>query len=38
MGYGEITDPAQAPLAQAAGYLVRQLATGRRAAARGART
>ena len=29
MGYGEITDPAQAPLAQAAGYLVRHLATGR---------
>jgi cobaltochelatase CobT len=28
-GYGEITDPARAPLAQAAGYLVRQLATGR---------
>ena len=29
MGYAEITDPAQAPLAQAAGYLVRHLATGR---------
>ena len=29
MGYGELTDPAQAPLAQAAGYLVRHLATGR---------
>jgi cobaltochelatase CobT len=29
MGYAEITDPARAPLAQAAGYLVRQLATGR---------
>ena len=29
MGYGEITDPGQAPLAQAAGYLVRHLATGR---------
>ena len=28
-GYGEITDPAQAPLAQAAGYMVRQIATGR---------
>ena len=28
-GYGEITDPAQAPLAQAAGYLLRHLATGR---------
>ena len=27
-GYGEITDPAQAPIAQAAGYMVRQLATG----------
>ena len=29
LGYAEITDPAQAPLAQAAGYLVRHLATGR---------
>ncbi len=29
MGYGEITDPGQAPLSQAAGYLVRHLATGR---------
>jgi cobaltochelatase CobT len=29
MGYAEITDPKQAPLAQAAGYLVRSLATGR---------
>ena len=29
MGYGDITDPAQAPLATAAGYLVRHLATGR---------
>nr|MBA3324396.1 cobaltochelatase subunit CobT [Paracoccaceae bacterium] len=29
MGYAEITDPAKAPLAQAAGYLVRQLATDR---------
>ncbi len=28
-GYAEVTDPAQAPLAQAAGYLVRHLATGR---------
>jgi cobaltochelatase CobT len=28
-GYGEITDPGQAPLSQAAGYMVRQLATGR---------
>ena len=28
-GYAEITDPGRAPLAQAAGYLVRQLATGR---------
>lgn len=28
-GYGEITDRAQAPLATAAGYLVRELATGR---------
>ncbi len=28
-GYGEITDRAAAPLAQAAGYLVRHLATGR---------
>ena len=32
MGYAEITDPARAPLSQAAGYLVRQLATGRAAA------
>jgi cobaltochelatase CobT len=30
MGYAEITDPKQAPLAQAAGYLVRHLATGRK--------
>ena len=29
-GYSEITDPAQAPLAQAAGYMVRHLATHRR--------
>jgi cobaltochelatase CobT len=29
LGYAEITDPARAPLAQAAGYLVRHLATGR---------
>jgi cobaltochelatase CobT len=29
-GYGEITDPGQAPLAQAAGFMVRQLATGRK--------
>jgi cobaltochelatase CobT len=29
-GYAEITDAGRAPLAQAAGYLVRQLATGRR--------
>jgi cobaltochelatase CobT len=29
-GYAEISDPGRAPLAQAAGYLVRQLATGRR--------
>jgi len=29
MSYGDITDPAQAPLATAAGYLVRHLATGR---------
>ena len=29
LGYAEITDPAQAPMAQAAGYLVRHLATGR---------
>ncbi|AXX97446.1 cobaltochelatase subunit CobT [Profundibacter amoris] len=28
-GYGEITDQAEAPLSEAAGYLVRQLATGR---------
>ncbi|MGG7643952.1 cobaltochelatase subunit CobT [Rhodovulum sp. YNF3179] len=28
-GYGDITDPGDAPLAQAAGYLVRHLATGR---------
>jgi cobaltochelatase CobT len=28
-GYGEITDRAQAPLAQAAGYYLRHLATGR---------
>ena len=28
-GYGEITDKAQAPLAQAAGYWIRQMATGR---------
>ncbi|MGB0968978.1 MAG: cobaltochelatase subunit CobT [Halocynthiibacter sp.] len=28
-GYGEITDRAEAPLATAAGYLVRELATGR---------
>jgi cobaltochelatase CobT len=28
-GYGEITDKAQAPLAAAAGYYIRQLATGR---------
>jgi cobaltochelatase CobT len=30
LGYAEITDPGRAPLAQAAGYLVRHLATGRR--------
>ncbi len=29
LGYAEITDPAKAPLAQAAGYLVRALATDR---------
>ena len=29
LGYAEITDPSRAPLAQAAGYLVRQLATER---------
>lgn len=29
MGYADITDAAKAPLAQAAGYLVRHLATGR---------
>ncbi len=29
MGYAEITDAGRAPLAQAAGYLVRHLATGR---------
>ncbi len=29
LGYAEITDPGKAPLAQAAGYLVRHLATGR---------
>ena len=29
MGYAEITDPGRAPLPLAAGYLVRQLATGR---------
>jgi cobaltochelatase CobT len=28
-GYGEITDAAEAPLAQAAGYLIRHLSTGR---------
>ncbi|UWQ19383.1 cobaltochelatase subunit CobT [Jannaschia sp. M317] len=28
-GYGEITDKAQAPLAAAAGYYIRQMATGR---------
>jgi len=28
-GYAEITDPGRAPLSQAAGYLVRRLATGR---------
>ncbi|RMH46440.1 MAG: cobaltochelatase subunit CobT, partial [Alphaproteobacteria bacterium] len=28
-GYGEITDPGDAPLPAAAGYMVRQLATGR---------
>jgi len=28
-GYGEITDQSEAPLSEAAGYLVRQLATGR---------
>ena len=38
MGYGELTDPAQAPLAQAAGYLVRHLATGRALPQGGART
>ena len=30
LGYAEITDPQRAPMAQAAGYLVRQLATGRK--------
>ncbi|MFO1210995.1 MAG: cobaltochelatase subunit CobT [Amaricoccus sp.] len=30
LGYAELTEPEQAPLAQAAGFLVRQLATGRR--------
>jgi cobaltochelatase CobT len=29
LGYAEISDPEQAPLAAAAGYLLRQLATGR---------
>jgi cobaltochelatase CobT len=29
LGYAGITDPAQAPLAEAAGFLVRKLATGR---------
>ena len=29
LGYAEITDPGKAPLDQAAGYLVRHLATGR---------
>ncbi len=29
LGYAEITDPTKAPLAQAAGYMVRQLATDR---------
>ncbi len=29
LGYAEVTDPDRAPLAQAAGYLVRALATGR---------
>jgi cobaltochelatase CobT len=29
LGYADITDPAQAPLAQAAGYLLREKATGR---------
>ena len=29
MGYAEITDPAKAPLAEAAGYMLRQMATGR---------
>ncbi len=29
LGYAEITDPERAPLAAAAGYLVRQMATGR---------
>jgi cobaltochelatase CobT len=29
LGYAEITDPGRAPLPQAAGYLVRHLATGR---------
>ena len=38
MGYAEITDAARAPLAQAAGYLVRHLATGRTAAGGRART
>ncbi|WP_424933037.1 cobaltochelatase subunit CobT [Amaricoccus macauensis] len=28
-GYADISDPARAPLAQAAGYMIRQLATGR---------
>ena len=30
LGYADLTDPEQAPLAPAAGYLVRHLATGRR--------
>ena len=30
LGYAEISDPGRAPLAQAAGYLVRHLATGRK--------
>ena len=30
LGYAEISDPDRAPLAQAAGYLVRHLATGRK--------
>ncbi|MEC9431940.1 MAG: cobaltochelatase subunit CobT [Pseudomonadota bacterium] len=29
LGYGDIKDAAQAPLAEAAGYMVRQMATGR---------